>query len=218
MTPTSKLEAARLDGSTQVDYQRRNILDSAERLFLAKGLESTTMGDIAAEAGISRVSLYRYFPDRHPIAFEIAVRMLHQIYAAADPGEHPVTIETQRKIIMRMIDQFDTYRDAHRYLGMFDHFYSDRYPNETIAAWYRDQLTSLAGGDDLSPGSLLAGSRARLIMTYNTANSFLQKMAARGELMAAEQHAPLAEQLSHFKHMMNVYFDDWAAHESNGPV
>lgn len=75
----SKLAADRLEGKNQANNQRYSILDAAEAVFLEKGLESVKMSDIAAATGISRVSLYCYIPDRDPIAFEIAARMLKKL-------------------------------------------------------------------------------------------------------------------------------------------
>ena len=40
------------------------ILDAAGALFAAHGVEGVAMGEIAAAAGCSRATLYRYFPDR----------------------------------------------------------------------------------------------------------------------------------------------------------
>lgn len=40
------------------------ILDAAGALFATRGVEGVAMADIAAEAGCSRATLYRYFPDR----------------------------------------------------------------------------------------------------------------------------------------------------------
>jgi AcrR family transcriptional regulator len=37
------------------------IIEAAKRVFVRKGYEATTMGDIAAEAGISRTALHYYF-------------------------------------------------------------------------------------------------------------------------------------------------------------
>jgi AcrR family transcriptional regulator len=207
--PISKLEAIRQDGRTQVDSQRTNILDAAEKLFLEQGLEHTSMRDIAAGAGITRMSLYRYFPDLHPIAFEIAARMLAKVTAVIDTGGQADDLETIKRSILRMIDRFPELRDAYRYLGMFDHLYGTSYPNEALAAWYKEQIFSLgwiqilarqsAAGAGIHPG--------QIAMIGNNTLSFLEKMAVRGELMAAEQGVSLEEQLTFFKDMIQMYLE-----------
>ncbi len=40
------------------------ILDAAGALFAERGVDAVAMGEIAAAAGCSRATLYRYFPDR----------------------------------------------------------------------------------------------------------------------------------------------------------
>jgi AcrR family transcriptional regulator len=209
----SKLEASRRKGENQTDDQRANILDAAEKLFLEKGLENTNMTDIAAEAGINRVSLYRYFPDRHPIAFEIAVRMMKQIAESVNPGIGNSNLELYRKSMITAINQFYQLRDAYRFLGMFDHLYGASYPNEQLAVWYREQLLALAPGlgivDIQDETSDIAAEQ--MAMIGNCVMSSLQKTAVRGDLMAEEQGVSLDAQLGLFREMINVYFDHLAA-------
>lgn len=203
----SNLEKVRRNGNTQVDAQRLNILDAAEKLFMEKGLENTNMSDIASEAGITRVSLYRYFSDRHPIAFEIAVRMLRKILESSDTGERPINFESLRSIAIRTIEQFYQLRGAYRYLGMFDHLYGDHYPDEKLAAWYKEQISALGWIGEIDQEASLLANLAPIVMINNCIMSFLQKLAVRGDLMADEQGVPLDAQLYFLKEMMHLYFD-----------
>ena len=43
------------------------ILDAAARLFAERGVNAVGMGEVAAAAGCSRATLYRYFADRHEL-------------------------------------------------------------------------------------------------------------------------------------------------------
>lgn len=57
--------------------QRRNmILDAAEKLYFSKGVEVTTMDDVAAEAELSKGTLYLYFKNKDDINFGINFRGL----------------------------------------------------------------------------------------------------------------------------------------------
>jgi AcrR family transcriptional regulator len=197
-----------------VDAQRTNILDAAERRFLRNGLEHTTMADIAEEAGITRMTLYRYFRDRDTIAFEIAVRMLERVVSGNTPttvGEsdgEAILLGRLKDAAQSMIRNFDALRDAYRYLGMFDHLYTDRYPTEELAAWYKQHIESLRlSGVPEGVLALSVTHAHHVLMTMNAIMSFLQRMAARGELMAAEQGLPLQEQLDLFDEMIGMYFD-----------
>lgn len=46
---------------------RVQLLEAAQRVFVAKGFEATTIRDIAAEAGVSRANFYQYFADRFDV-------------------------------------------------------------------------------------------------------------------------------------------------------
>lgn len=47
-----------------VASQQAAVLDAAVRLFATRGYKEVSLGDIAAEVGLARNSLYRYFPDK----------------------------------------------------------------------------------------------------------------------------------------------------------
>jgi AcrR family transcriptional regulator len=202
----SKLEAGRRQGRNQVSDRRITILDAAQKLFLENGLENVGMSDIAEAAGITRVSLYRYFPDRDPIVFEIAARMINRLALAAGSQEsgRPVT---EREFMLAMIDQFDNLRIVYRYLGMFDHLYGDHYPNETLADWFREQVFSVIPSRDELKREEFKEERAQVAVLFNTIMSFLEKMAGRGELMEREQGVSVAEQLKIFRKVILVYLD-----------
>jgi TetR/AcrR family transcriptional repressor of mexJK operon len=51
-----------------VDETKRDaILDVATKLFMAKGFHATSMDDIAHDAGMSKLTLYRRFPDKQSL-------------------------------------------------------------------------------------------------------------------------------------------------------
>lgn len=200
-------EQNRINGLFQVDEQRNAILSAAETLFLQKGLEGTTMGDIARETGIHRATLYRYYPDRDPIAFEIAVRMLKKISLTAGYLESSNQPIPEREFMLAMIDHFDELRDAYRYLGMFNHLYGDRYPNETLANWFKEQVYSVIPSRSELQREELKEERTRIVVILNAIMSFLQIMAGRGDLMAGEQGVSIPKQLGIFKEMIQVYLD-----------
>ena len=204
----SKSEVRRQKGLSQIASRRQSILDTSERIFLEQGLERTTMADIARGEGITAVTLYRYFPSRDPIAFEIAARKMHEIAASIGVVGDAASPATIRQIAIGLIDHFEDVRDAYRYMGMFDHLYGDRYPDEKLAAWYKNVVLSLEwGGLSFQVGSLSPDLRQRVMVMMNSIVCYLQKMAARGELLSGEQGIPLEKQLSLFKDMIAVALD-----------
>jgi AcrR family transcriptional regulator len=149
---TSKLATSRQTGRHQVDEQRSSILDAAEKLFLQNGLEKTRMIDIAAQAGITKMSLYRYFPNRDVIALQIQARMMDRIASQVDPGspadepvsEPELSLEMARSLARSMIRNFPALRDAYRYMAMFDSLYLDNPPDPALVQWTKNQLQSLS--------------------------------------------------------------------------
>lgn len=47
-----------------VAAQEAAVVDAARRLFAERGVAAVSLGDIAAEVGLGRTSLYRYFPTK----------------------------------------------------------------------------------------------------------------------------------------------------------
>lgn len=48
------------------------VLDGARRVFMRDGFERASVDDIAREAGVSKATLYAYFPDKRLLFMEIA--------------------------------------------------------------------------------------------------------------------------------------------------
>ena len=74
--------------------RREKILDAAELLFSDQGFRATTMESVAAEARVSKVTLYGYFKDKdllfEAVANRVAERLLEAVRTAlsqsGDPG------------------------------------------------------------------------------------------------------------------------------------
>jgi len=66
------------------------ILDAGWTLFLAQGVEATPIEAIAAQAGVSKVTLYTYFPDKTALfraAVEREMARIEAAQAAAGAGQ-----------------------------------------------------------------------------------------------------------------------------------
>jgi len=56
------------------NQRRKLILDAAQRVFFKKGLEETTMDDIARESELAKGTLYLYFKSKEDIQYEISMK------------------------------------------------------------------------------------------------------------------------------------------------
>ena len=201
-------EQNRQQGVHQVEERRESILNAAQRLFLDRGLETVNMVDIAEAAGITKVTLYRYFPSKDPIAFEIAVRMLKRVAASSEKFDGELILENIKRLCQSLVSNFYETRDAYRYLGMFEHIYAEHYPSEELAQFFKQSIFLLEFNHvtykDLSE---TFPQSPQVMMLINTIMAFLQKMALRGELLETEQELPMNDQLQMFKDMIGMYFD-----------
>ena len=59
--------------------RRAEILEAAERIFIADGYEGATIRKIADEVGVSSTALYMHFPDKGAILLEISERTITQL-------------------------------------------------------------------------------------------------------------------------------------------
>ena len=58
---------------------RRALVDAASELFAERGVQATTMDDIAEAAGMSRTSVFNYFGHKEMILCEIGARYVSEI-------------------------------------------------------------------------------------------------------------------------------------------
>ncbi len=58
---------------------RRSMVDAAARLFAERGVDGTTMDDIAQAAGTSRTSVFNYFGYKEMILCEIGARYVEEL-------------------------------------------------------------------------------------------------------------------------------------------
>lgn len=82
-----------------VAQQRSAVLDAAVRLFTTRGVAEVTLGDVAAEVGLARNSLYRYVPDKGHLLVEWYRRAVPETIASwrvAVAGEDPAAERLQR--------------------------------------------------------------------------------------------------------------------------
>ena len=58
---------------------RQRIVNAATRLIMEKGAKETSLSDIAREVGISKGTLYYYYPTKSELIFDITDRHMKQI-------------------------------------------------------------------------------------------------------------------------------------------
>ena len=59
---------------------RKNIATAAEQLFMKKGMNNTSMNDIAREAGYSKATLYVYFKNKEELVGVLVLESMQKLY------------------------------------------------------------------------------------------------------------------------------------------
>ncbi len=99
-----------------IAFNRRNILDAADKLFCKNGVEKTTMEQLAVEAGYSKPTLYGYFKDKDEVYFALVLEFMEKIVVKVDKAfdEKTAFSDTFTKICQ------DIFRLATRYPLYFE--------------------------------------------------------------------------------------------------
>ena len=72
------------DGEIRRGRKYDQVLDGARRIFLRDGFDGASVDDIAREAGVSKATLYSYFPDKRLLFTEICNSECRRQTAAAE--------------------------------------------------------------------------------------------------------------------------------------
>ena len=101
--PPKSARKAKGDGH----LRRAEILEAAERIFVADGYEGATIRKIADEVGVSSTALYMHFRDKDEILSEICLHALRALLEqnsdiAARPLDAPTRLRVLLKAYVRM--------------------------------------------------------------------------------------------------------------------
>ncbi len=81
--------------------RRAEILEAAERIFVAEGYEGATIRKIADEVGVSSTALYMHFPDKGCILLEISERTItHLLERNAEIAGKPMDPASRVRLML----------------------------------------------------------------------------------------------------------------------
>lgn len=78
------IQSVRATRDTDKLERRREILDAAERLFLAQPAGLASMDELAQAAGVAKGTLYLYFPSKEEVLLALHERGVHALFDAID--------------------------------------------------------------------------------------------------------------------------------------
>jgi AcrR family transcriptional regulator len=91
---------------------RDRIRANALRLFGEQGYDATTVEQIAAAAGVSHMTFFRYFPTKEDVALSDSYDPLIAALLAQTPATWPLTQRIRTALLQGLTQVYDTDRDA----------------------------------------------------------------------------------------------------------
>jgi AcrR family transcriptional regulator len=163
---------------------RQRIADTATMLFIQRGFDEVTVAEIAEGAGVSKVTVFNYFPRKEDMFFDRlpqAEELLTGAVRDREPGESPLS--ALRRLFVRQAEQHHPiagYRDT------FHFFWNTVIASSTLRARAREAFDGLqaavartiAETSDESDPDLTAALAFAIIRTTYTAG--IARMMAGG--------------------------------------
>ncbi|MGM2840555.1 TetR/AcrR family transcriptional regulator [Bacillus cereus group sp. Bce002] len=89
----------------EYEERRKEILETAERLFVTKGYTKTTVNDILKEIGIAKGTFYHYFKSKEEVMDEIIMRVIKEDVAKAKVIVSNPNIPVLEKLFRVLMEQ-----------------------------------------------------------------------------------------------------------------
>lgn len=106
---SQRRKSARREANAGYEQRRQRLLEAAAEVFKEKGLNATSVNDIAAKMGADRATVYYYYGSKQEIYLDLIRQAVEQIIviaetAAADPS--PATVRL-RQLFEAMLDGYE---------------------------------------------------------------------------------------------------------------
>jgi AcrR family transcriptional regulator len=134
-----------------VDQTRLRITEAAVRLHTSVGPAHTTMSGVAQEAGVSRVTLYRHFPDEAHLFAACSAHWAQQ-HPPPDPATWSAHEPGEPRVRAGLAELYSWYRTNDAALALFDR------DAHALPAPVRTEMQNV---DTQMAGALIAGTSVR---------------------------------------------------------
>ncbi|MGA9350176.1 MAG: TetR/AcrR family transcriptional regulator [Anaerolineae bacterium] len=143
--------------------RQQEILEAAKEVFFEKGIHRTTVDDVAAQAEVSKGTVYLYFQSKESILAHLLLEglsiLLSQLEAAYAPQE-PLSAEERLRQLVEAYWQFaQTHPNYFRLLLALDR---GRFRERVSAEVYQEILTESKRGLELVANAIRQGTEESL--------------------------------------------------------
>jgi AcrR family transcriptional regulator len=181
------------------ENQRERILEAAERVFTASGIDGASLSDIARAARLTRNTVYEYFPNKQEVAWAVLGRIFERAHAGLEYETGWNGFQRLEHFMLERIREVETHPARLRFIVEFNALYA-----REASAEHMRQVTGQARGGEEDPvfrwvrlgiqdGSLRPDLDAALVSA--AARNLLSGMSARfallGDLVADEYGQPV---------------------------
>ena len=190
-----------MSGKKPTPYEiKPALMNAAKRLFLQNGIASTEMKSIAAEAGLSRSTLYRYMIDKNRLAFLVAAEVLQNITEqniTFSADDHLSGYDKLYQFTQHFITMLCSNVELISFLSEFDSIFRGEYPSITEADEYIDTIKRMLHRtaqflfEGMADGSIrsLDNPLFYTSIMINTLFGLAERMLPRGEHYKQEHQA-----------------------------
>jgi len=88
-------------GRPRSERARLAVLEAAADLLIEGGLAAMTFESIAARAGVSKVTIYKWWPSRGAVAVDAYFHRYHEAYSFDDTGDVARDLATQLRLLIQ---------------------------------------------------------------------------------------------------------------------
>jgi AcrR family transcriptional regulator len=178
-----------------IDKKKENtklpvVMRAAVHLFVKKGIDGTTIKDIAREAGVAEGSLYRHFKSKDDLAWHLFSAHLNQFTAdlMSKVYSKPTAQERIQTFIEESFAAYESDPELYSYLILREHSELDKYaqnyvhPGNVVMKIIEDGQKSgeIRLGEPYVLGSLFVGGviRVCVVKMYGNISKDLREYAA----------------------------------------
>ena len=118
--------------------RKQSILEAAEKVFVKKGYENTSVSDIAKEAVFTKTTIYKYFPTKNIIYYYVALKGYEHLKDAFIDASK--SRENGYEELVSLFHTFNTFYMRHprlfQIMGSIHHIKSANEPLLEESGWY----------------------------------------------------------------------------------
>ncbi|EFM10017.1 transcriptional regulator, TetR family [Paenibacillus curdlanolyticus YK9] len=194
----------------------RHIIEAAERVFTIKGIENTTMQDVAREANLGVATVFRFFPRKDKLIVAVVTSNLQQVLHAFQSiaamsvscldkiellFDHSISLlHNQDSSNVKLMENFENY--AAHYTEPLEDIEAFNAVYREISSVFSSVITQGVQDGSIRPDLPIPET---LTTVMNTFSMFARKLSLQKNILLFEQDVPPENQLAILKQILMSY-------------